>query len=265
MKKIREFAKKALSATPAVYRAVQWSYHEAKFMLSRWLLQGRYRGLRVIRYAEDELQAQRALGFRSQFGQDYFVYSSFFEGRRDGYFLDIGCNQPEYLNNTYYFETRQGWNGLAFDPISHYEADWFAHRKATFSPIALGAENTTLSFIEIENKEGWANMMSAFADKARVEDMKYGHRRYDVSVRRASDVLQAAGVTQVDFATIDVEGAEMDVLTGLDLVLHGPRVLLIENNIGLMGDHRIRSYLASCGYRFDSRIWTTDDVFVRND
>lgn len=265
MKKIREFAKRVLSASPTLYRAAQWTYHEFKFGLSRMLLRGRYHNLRVIRYSAAQLEAQRALGFRSQFGQDHFVFSTFFDGRRDGCFLDIGCNQPEYLNNTYYFETRQGWRGLAFDPINHYEADWQAQRTATFMPMALGAENTTRSFVEIENKEGWANMMSAFADKARIEDLQYGHRTYDVTVRRASDVLRDAGVTQIDFATIDVEGAEMDVLAGLDLKAHGPHVLLIENNCGLVGDHHIRDHLCSRGYRFHARIWTTDDVFVRAD
>lgn len=265
MKKLREFAKRVLAANPPLYGAMQRAYHEVKFGISRLLLISRYRHLRVIRYTVAQLEAQRALGFRSQFGQDHFVYTTFFDGRREGYFLDIGCNQPEYLNNTYFFETRHGWRGLAFDPIAQYKADWQVQRTVTFMPVALGAENTTRRFVEIENKEGWANMMSAFADKARVEDLQFGHRAYDVTVRRASDVLREAGVARVDFATIDVEGAELEVLAGLDLTQHGPQVLLIENNAGLLGDHRIRDHLCARGYRFHARIWTTDDVFVRGD
>ena len=101
MKKLREFIKKTLSPKPTLYSAAQWAYHEGKFVLSRLLLSRRYRGLRVIRYTPAQLEAQRVIGFRSQFGQDHFVYTNFFEGQSSGHFVDIGCNQPEYLNNTY--------------------------------------------------------------------------------------------------------------------------------------------------------------------
>lgn len=263
MKKVRQLSKRLLSSNRHLYRATQWIYHETKFALSRLLLISQYKGLRVVRYSASEIESQRALGFRSQFGQDYYVYNSFFQEQRSGYFLDIGCNQPEYLNNTFCFETQMGWSGLAFDPISRYGAEWKAQRKALFMPVALGADNAIRSFVEIVNKEGWADMMSAFADKARVEDLQYGHRIYDVSVRRASDVLSETDVTRVDFASIDVEGAELEVLAGLNFELHSPRVLLIENNSGLAGDSRIRAYLKLRGYKFYARIWTTDDVFLR--
>lgn len=50
----------------------------------------------------------------SQSGQDRFV-DLILHGKRDGRFLDIGCNHPIELSNTYAFETELGWKGLLID------------------------------------------------------------------------------------------------------------------------------------------------------
>jgi hypothetical protein len=76
-------------------------------------------------------------------------------------------------------------------------------------------------------------------------------------------VLDECAVSHVDLLSIDVEGAEMDVLAGLDLARHPPRVIVAENCKGLLGGDTVRQYLQEHGYRFYARIWTTDDVFVR--
>ncbi len=50
----------------------------------------------------------------SQAGQDMFVLSVL-DGKRDGVFLDLGCNQPILINNTYLLESDFGWHGLSVD------------------------------------------------------------------------------------------------------------------------------------------------------
>lgn len=177
--------------------------------------------------------------------------------------MDIGCNQPEYLNNTFYLEKRLAWSGLAFDPIARYKDDWSTQRSSEFFAVALGAEEGEREFAEVDNQDGWANMMSAFVDKARPEDLRMGYKSYQVQVKRASQILLERGVSAVDFVSIDVEGAEFDVLTGLDLKRNGPKVLLVENARGLTGEESLRRYLLTQGYRLHARIWTCDDVFVK--
>jgi hypothetical protein len=50
----------------------------------------------------------------SQAGQDLFVLS-ILDGKRDGVFLDLGCHEPIYINNTYLLESSFGWKGLSID------------------------------------------------------------------------------------------------------------------------------------------------------
>lgn len=54
--------------------------------------------------------------FQSQAGQDRFVHALAVEGegRTPGTFLDIGCNNPIIISNTYALE-RIGWTGVLID------------------------------------------------------------------------------------------------------------------------------------------------------
>jgi hypothetical protein len=47
-------------------------------------------------------------------------------------------------------------------------------------------------------------------------------------VERLSVLIERAGLGAIEFLKIDVEGAEPDVLAGLDLARHRPRVILVE-------------------------------------
>jgi len=62
-------------------------------------------------------------------------------------------------------------------------------------------------------------------------------------VMRVDDILEKAGVSHLDFATIDVEGAELEVLRGFDLHRWQPKVLVVEDN-----DTEVRRYLGLKGY-----------------
>ena len=62
-----------------------------------------------------------------------------------------------------------------------------------------------------------------------------------------------ADVTRIiDIISIDVEGSELDVLAGLDLVKYRPRVLLVEANSRLAA-RKTDIYLASRGYYLAGR------------
>ncbi len=50
----------------------------------------------------------------SQSGQDRFV-DLILEGKRDGTFIDCGCNHPIELSNTFSLEKELGWRGLLAD------------------------------------------------------------------------------------------------------------------------------------------------------
>lgn len=57
---------------------------------------------------------------QSQAGQDLWVVA-ITEGMRDGFYLDIGCNNPIAINNTYLLESGFGWTGILVDLLAGCE------------------------------------------------------------------------------------------------------------------------------------------------
>lgn len=55
----------------------------------------------------------------SQASQDIFVLSCL-GGKRNGTFLDLGCNEPKHINNTFLLETEFGWRGTSIDIEKKY-------------------------------------------------------------------------------------------------------------------------------------------------
>lgn len=52
----------------------------------------------------------------SQASQDLFVVAMT-EGMRNGFYLDIGCNHPVAINNTYLLESEFDWTGILVDVL----------------------------------------------------------------------------------------------------------------------------------------------------
>src|SRR5205814_5378637 len=73
----------------------------------------------------------------------------------------------------------------------------------------------------------------------------------DVPVRTLDDILfEARAPLGFDFLSIDVEGHELEVLSGFDLARWRPRLVLLEDHVGNLNKHR---FLRSAGYRLIRR------------
>jgi len=64
------------------------------------------------------------------------------------------------------------------------------------------------------------------------------------------DILAQLGNPRPDFVSIDVEGAELDVLKGFNLAQHRPGLIVVEDYVY---DLRLHSYLCARGYKLVKR------------
>ena len=77
------------------------------------------------------------------------------------------------------------------------------------------------------------------------------HGTIEVPARTLDDILIEAGApTPIDFISIDVEGHEVDVLSGFDVTRWQPRLILIEDHVSSLATHR---FLTRSGYRLMRR------------
>jgi FkbM family methyltransferase len=154
-----------------------------------------------------------------------------------GFFVEAGANDGYVQSNTYYLEKFKSWKGILIEPIPElYELCVTERPQAKVFNCALVPEGHLERTVHMT----YAGLMSLVAgaqgsseaDRAHVEagTMLGWDRNYevDVTARTLTEVLDEAGPTEIDLLSLDVEGYEPDVLTGLDLDRWAPRYLLIE-------------------------------------
>jgi hypothetical protein len=89
----------------------------------------------------------------------------------------------------------------------------------------------------------------------------FGYDEYPVECVPLGDLIPAD--RKVDLLMIDVEGAELKVMEGIDFDAIRPTYVMIENVSEIGGSEAIRSAMADRGYVLEARIGAADDVFRR--
>ena len=143
-----------------------------------------------------------------------------------GTYVDVGGGHPVADNVSFFFYLK-GWRGLVVEPQTAL-ADAYAGirpRDHVVSSLA-GRTDGIIDFHIVEGLHGLSSAVKANADSAQQYGASYRTEQRDV--RRLSRLIDEAGLQSIDFLKIDVEGAEPDVLGGLDLKRHRPKVVLVE-------------------------------------
>jgi FkbM family methyltransferase len=252
--KIREAVKSKIANDTLYYAVMQSTYYKIKKFLDFLFFKFRYPLTKWI-YIFKGIDSSESF---SQFGQDKFILKLM--GKERGRYVEVGANHPIRLNNSFLLE-RCNWTGISIDPLSKYNQEWLKLRKQTFVNVAIGDIDTTLQFVEFSGSESWYDMMSGFKQYIRPEDLiTFSSIEYEVQVKKLDKVIP---FDTFDVLLIDVEGAEMQVLKGLDLSKHRPKYVLLENATFIGGDSNLRKYMRTKGYKLITRIGCTDDVFER--
>jgi FkbM family methyltransferase len=176
--------------------------------------------------------------FFSQHGEDALLWQ-FFRGRRHGFYVDVGAFDGRHLSTTYAFD-QAGWRGLCVEALPDMAERCRSLRTAVTVQAAAVADPALREVTFYRESLG---LLSGVAlDAAREDDVRgrYERRGLDfdgfsaLAVPAATlDALLARYLPQgtpLDFVSIDVEGAEHDVLRGFDLGHWRPRVLILETN-----------------------------------
>ncbi len=145
----------------------------------------------------------------------------------EGRYLDIGASAPINDSTTYALYER-GWRGIAADPILQAQ-DWQAHRPRDLAlRTMIGAQPGTQRLFAYPN----FSQSSTGAPFIRDHLARHGLEppvELEVPVVTANDLLASHPPGQpLHLVSIDVEGMEAEVLSGLDLLRHRPWLMVIE-------------------------------------
>jgi FkbM family methyltransferase len=144
-----------------------------------------------------------------------------------GNYVDVGAHDPVHFSVTKAFYER-GWRGINIDAVPELVGRLNKDRpEDTNYSLFVGAGGGTTDFFQIGDT-GISTYNEDYAERHK----RAGHEisKIQVEVRTLTSILEESGVTneQFHFLKIDVEGAETDVLLGLDLERFRPWVVVVE-------------------------------------
>jgi FkbM family methyltransferase len=154
--------------------------------------------------------------------------------RDSGFFVEAGGHDGYTQSNTYYLERFRGWRGILVEPMPEMAAQARRNRpRARLSQCALVGPDYEAPEIEMQFGDLFTTVRGLRANDSEWvrEGLVLGWRdpRTElVPARRLSNVLEEAGVSEVDLLSLDVEGYEAQVLRGLDLSRQAPAWILVE-------------------------------------
>lgn len=191
--------------------------------------------------------ATHRMNCHSHIGQDAWA-AECLRFRRQGFFLDFGAFDGTSISNTLALERDLGWRGICVEPNPRYYPALCAARRCITVNAALWHESRRqLEFIDAHGLSSIADFKDTDINAQRRQSATRSTIRVDtLNPNELLERFEAPGL--IDFLSLDVEGAEYDILTALDLHRYRIALMAIEHNHNQEHQKRIRDYLAGFGY-----------------
>jgi FkbM family methyltransferase len=171
------------------------------------------------------------VSFNGQDHQDMIAYL-YFKGRWEGFYIDIGANDGVSFSNTYVFE-QMGWQGICVEPLPDVFTQLKINRNCDCYNVAISDKiEENVKFIKgFGQNTMWSGLDEKMSNihKSVIKNGKYEY--INVKTITFNDLMKDyPDVCFVDFLSIDVEGAEISVLSSIDFKKYQFGLITIENN-----------------------------------
>lgn len=188
----------------------------------------------------------------------------------NGYYVELGANDGMNQSNTYYFEKFRNWRGILIEPSPHNFLKLLANRSAENQMHC----NACVSFDFKEPFVGivYSNLMSSPLNlESDIKDPA-SHAAIGKDFLEKTDRIFTFGAVAktlnqifidskapnlMDLLSLDVEGAEMEVLKGIDHDVYRFKFMCIENR----DIEKMKAYLADKDYEFIEALSVHDYLF----
>ncbi len=201
----------------------------------------------------------------AQHAEDVFLVD-YFEGLPSGIFVEVGAYDGVQCSNTYALE-QLGWSGLLVEAHPQNVEKCRKNRPtAIVEHAAVGGPEATGSVAFNEVKGKGADLLSFIsADEQHLARCRHeGEGICVVQVPYASlaALFKKNGLNKIDFLSIDIEGAEIEALRGINLTQTRPHLILLEANHE-QAAKKLKEFLEPQGYRqicrFDANLLFQDE------
>lgn len=190
--------------------------------------------------------------------------------KRNGFFVELGANDGLRQSNTLILEKRLGWRGLLIEPVPHRFFELVSNRSNRNSFACAAC-------VPFEYRDRWVGMsygdLMTVATDLRVDlgsvDDHMAKAQTFLSARESivsfgaraatlQDLLDSCSAPSIiDFLSLDVEGAEVEVLRGVNFEKYSFDNILVESR----SIENLRSFLDPKGYELIDQVTHHDFFF----
>jgi FkbM family methyltransferase len=185
---------------------------------------------------------------RAQLFQDLWVLWET-QNKTNGYFVEIGAADGVEISNTYLLEQEFGWNGILVEPLPGYHQQISSHRTAILDRRAVWSTSAgALPFVVVDIPDFSSLQIVAFED-SHSDIRKRSRKTIDVETVSLSQLLaENQAPVEIDYLSIDAEGAEYQILETFDFERHNVKLISVEHNYNREKRHKILQLLMSRGF-----------------
>ena len=176
--------------------------------------------------------------YNSQDNQDKYLEENIFKGYKNGTFVDVGASDGITINNTLYFEKYNNWTGINVEPIKSLYDQLIINRPNSIN-INCAICNSH-GYKDFLCNKGYTELISGLKDtfderhlnRLNKENSEYGSTAEIIKVetKQLKTIFEENYITHVNYLSIDVEGAEFEVIKSIDFDKVFIDIIGFENN-----------------------------------
>ena len=176
--------------------------------------------------------------FYSQDKQDYYLEKNIFKGYKNGIFVDVGAHDGVSINNTLYFEKNNNWIGINIEPIKKVYDELVINRPNCININCAVCNNDGET--EFICNTGYTEMISGIKDnfdprhyvRLKREIKSHGGKTEIITVntKKLETICEKHNISHINYLSIDVEGAEFEVIKSINFDKVFIDIIGFENN-----------------------------------
>ena len=162
--------------------------------------------------------------------------------QRNGYFVELGANDGVSQSNTLYLEKYKNFKGVLIEPFpTNYEKCRINRSEENFfflgACVSFNYSKPTVELLYSNlmtiTLDGYSTIANPVAHAEKGSEFLNGQDVFKFSVKAVTlnEVLKKANAPKlIDFLSLDVEGAEIEVLSGINFSEFRFNLMLVETN-----------------------------------
>ena len=202
--------------------------------------------------------------FYGQCGEDLQVYCDFFANKREYYerntgcYIEIGASDGVKFSNTKFFEDDMNFKGVLIEAEPQlYGILQKTRPQNKLYNCAVSEEEGGIDFLVTNGPGGpWVSGIEHLLSEEHKKDWHVNSEKIKVNSKKMSSIMNDSKLEKVDIFSIDVEGAEYEVLRTIDWNIP-IYVFIIELGFGdkqTKKDINCRNLLTKKGFHFHKRV-----------